>query len=134
MSMPPTTLCNLLLALYPFIPSLKTFISLNGYIQLVHDLDLAVYSPDGTRFSMWGSGHVDAVNNVERVIVPAETVAEFNGTWGVRVWSKRLAANETQAYALVVTGAIAPPEENGGTVARVRETSTMTSLTSSTDT
>lgn len=99
----------------------------------MHDLDLAVYSPDGTRFSMWDSGEVDAVNNVERVIVLAETVAEFDGTWGVRVWSKRLAANETQAYALVVTGAIAPPEENDGTVARVRVSSTMSSLTSPTD-
>lgn len=78
---------------------------------------------------MWKSGQVDNVNNVERVIVPAETVADFDGTWGVRVWSKRLAAKETQAYALVVTGAIAPPEENDGTVARVRETSTMTSST-----
>lgn len=86
-------------------------------LQLVHDLDLAVYSPGGTRYSMWTTGAVDSVNNNERVIVPAEDVEADPGTWAVRVWSKRLAASVSQSYSLVVTGAISPPSGNDGAIA-----------------
>ena len=83
----------------------------------MHDLDLAVYSPSGTRYSMWSSGEVDAVNNNERVVIPAKDVDRDPGNWKVRVWSKRLVGSDSQNYSLVVTGAIEPPAEGNGNIA-----------------
>lgn len=108
-------------------------------VQLLHDLDLAVFSPTGVRYSMWHSGETDSVNVNERVVVPVSHLEQYrsnnsigednndtnaataaaagdednddygshDGIWIVRVWSKRLTV-ETQAYSLVVTGAISP--------------------------
>lgn len=93
-------------------------------VQLLHDLDLAVFSPTGVRYTMWHSGDADSVNVIERIIVPVSHLKEYdvvapadddddvevsknNDTWVVRVWSKRLTV-EAQAYSLVVTGAISP--------------------------
>ena len=72
--------------------------------QLVHDLDLAVSSPNGTRYTMWTSGETDDANVNERVIVDAVEVQ--NGTWTVWVWAKLLTVAEYQRYSLVVNGAI----------------------------
>lgn len=83
----------------------------------MHDLDLAVYSPSGARYSMWISGEVDAANNNERVIVSAEDVDGDPGKWAVRVWSKRLVGSDSQNYSLVVTGAIGPPTGNNRDIA-----------------
>lgn len=92
-------------------------------VQLLHDLDLAVFSPTGVRYTMWHSGDADSVNVIERVVVPVSHLEEYdddddddaggdsaskrNSTWVVRVWAKRLTV-EVQAYSLVVTGAISP--------------------------
>lgn len=88
-------------------------------VQLIHDLDLAVYSPGGVRYSMWASGDVDAANNNERVIVPAEDVEADPGTWAVRVWAKRLVASSAQSYSLVVSGAIGPAADGDGAISEV---------------
>lgn len=48
-------------------------------IQLVHNLDLVVASPDGTTYRMWGSDTTDNRNVNERVIVDATDVV--TGTW-----------------------------------------------------
>ncbi|CAM9668187.1 unnamed protein product, partial [Laminaria digitata] len=71
--------------------------------QLVHDLDLAVNSPSGIRYTMWASGDVDVANVNERVIVDALDVE--SGTWAVWVWAKSL-TTDFQRYSLVVNGAI----------------------------
>lgn len=73
--------------------------------QLVHDLDLTVSSPNGTRYRMWKSGEVDDANVNERVIVDACDVE--SGTWTVRVSAKAL-TTDVQSYSLVVNGAISP--------------------------
>lgn len=73
--------------------------------QLVHDLDLAVNSPSGTKYTMWKSGKVDDANVNERVIVDACDVE--TGTWTVRVSAKAL-TTDVQSYSLVVSGAIIP--------------------------
>ena len=73
--------------------------------QLVHDLDLAVISPSGTRYTMWASGKTDTVNVNERVIVDAEDVE--SGVWLVWVWAKSL-TTDAQSYSLVVNGGISP--------------------------
>lgn len=73
--------------------------------QLVHDLDLAVISPSGTRHTMWASGATDTSNVNERVIVDAADVE--SGTWSVWVWAKVL-STDVQSYSLVVNGAISP--------------------------
>lgn len=85
----------------------------NTVSKLVHDLDLAVYSPSGKRYSMWKSGAVDILNNNERVIVPEKDIEADPGTWTVRVWAKRLSASSLQNYSLVVTGAIGPVDGDG---------------------
>lgn len=82
-------------------------------VQLIHDLDLAVYSPSWTRYSMWRTGVVDAVNPNERVIIPSGVVE--SGTWTVYVWAKRLTTG-TQSYSLVVNGAISPVAANATAV------------------
>lgn len=71
--------------------------------QLVHDLDLAVISPSGARYTMWASGDADDANVNERVIVDALDVE--SGTWTVWVWAKSL-TTDFQRYSLVVNGAI----------------------------
>lgn len=81
-------------------------------IQLVHDLDLAVSSPSGTRYTMWESGDADEVNVNERVIVNAADVE--TGTWAVWVWAKSL-NTDSQSYSLVVNGAISPGTGAGST-------------------
>lgn len=73
--------------------------------QLVHDLDLAVSSPSGSRHTMWQSGVADDSNVNERVIVDASDVE--SGTWTVSVRSNSL-TTEFQSYSLVVNGAISP--------------------------
>ncbi|CAM9691381.1 unnamed protein product [Scytosiphon promiscuus] len=73
--------------------------------QLVHDLDLAVISPSGTRYTMWTSGATDTSNVNERVIVDAADVE--SGTYSVWVWAKML-STDVQSYSLVVNGAISP--------------------------
>lgn len=70
--------------------------------QLQHDLDLTVTAPDGTVYTMWDSGDADTVNVNERVVVP---VISQGGFWTVKVSSKAL-LSDTQAYSLVVTGAV----------------------------
>lgn len=75
--------------------------------QLLHDLDLAVISPSGTRYTMWRSGEVDKVNVNERVIVSAGDVSADSGMWTIWVWAKGL-TTDVQAYSLAVTGAISP--------------------------
>eukprot|EP00752_Nemacystus_decipiens_P004360 g3984.t1 len=79
--------------------------------QLVHDLDLAVISPSGVRYTMWDSGRTDTVNVNERVIVDAADVE--TGVWSVWVWAKRLAITDEQSYSLVVNGAISPATDVG---------------------
>lgn len=74
-------------------------------VQLVHDLDLAVISPTGVRYTMWATGDTDLVNVNERVVVDADDVE--TGTWSVWVWAKPLSTDE-QSYSLVVNGAISP--------------------------
>ena len=78
--------------------------------QLVHDLDLAVISPSGTRYTMWASGKTDTVNVNERVIVDAADIE--SGTWSVWVWAKSL-TTDVQSYSLVVHGAISPATGEG---------------------
>lgn len=73
-------------------------------VQLQHDLDLKVTSPDGTVYTMWLSGEADSANVIERVIVPSADVEASNGTWIVTVTSGILTENGSQAYSLVVTG------------------------------
>ena len=73
--------------------------------QLVHDLDLAVISPRGVRYTMWASGVTDTVNMNERVIVDAEDME--SGVWLVWVWAKSL-TTDAQSYSLVVNGGISP--------------------------
>ena len=73
--------------------------------QLVHDLDLAVSSPSGTRYTMWASGEADDANVNERVIVDPSDVE--SGTWTVSVSAKSL-TTDVQSYSLVVNGAISP--------------------------
>lgn len=75
-------------------------------VQLVHDLDLTVVSPNGTMHTMWSSGEKDAVNVNERVVVGAADVE--SGTWTVLVSSNALSTAEEQSYSLVVNGAIGP--------------------------
>eukprot|EP00752_Nemacystus_decipiens_P015150 g13496.t1 len=77
-------------------------------VQLVNDLDLRVYAPNGEKFYMWAENPWDTVNVNERVIISAEDVeANGSGTWEVRVRARDL-ATESQSYSLVVTGAISP--------------------------
>ncbi|CAN0492660.1 unnamed protein product, partial [Scytosiphon promiscuus] len=71
--------------------------------QLVHDLDLAVSAPSGTRYTMWEAGETDEVNVNERVIVAGSEVE--SGIWTVSVWAKSL-TTDFQSYSLVVNGAI----------------------------
>lgn len=81
--------------------------------QLVHDLDLAMISPNGTRYTMWASGVADIVNVNERVIVDAEDIE--SGTWTVVVSAKTL-STDNQSYSLVVNGAISPGTGMGADV------------------
>lgn len=74
--------------------------------QLVHDLDLTVFSPSGTTYTMWSTGEKDAVNVNERVVVDAADVE--SGTWTVLVSSNSFTVDDTQTYSLVVNGAISP--------------------------
>ncbi|CAN0052316.1 unnamed protein product, partial [Hapterophycus canaliculatus] len=78
--------------------------------QLLHDLDLTVVSPNGTRHTMWSSGVTDTSNVNERVIIDAADVE--SGTWSVWVWAKRL-STDAQSYSLVVNGAISPATDAG---------------------
>ena len=78
--------------------------------QLVHDLDLTVSSPSGTRYTMWDSGDADEDNVNERVIVDAADVE--SGTWAVWVWAQAL-TTDFQSYSLVVNGAISPGTGDG---------------------
>ena len=72
-------------------------------VQLQHDLDLSVTSPSGDVYTMWTSGAKDTVNVNERVIVP--TGSCMDGIYTVTVSAEEL-LTESQAYSLVVTGAI----------------------------
>ncbi|CAN0198488.1 unnamed protein product, partial [Ectocarpus sp. 6 AP-2014] len=92
-------------------------------VQLVHDLDLVVISPNGTRYTMWASGVTDSSNVNERVIVDADDVE--TGTWSVWIWADNL-TTDVQSYSLVVNGAISP-----GTGVGAIERSSSTSSTSS---
>lgn len=82
--------------------------SLSGY-QLVNDLDLAVYSPSGVKYTMWDY-EPDSSNVIERVVIPASVDAAENGTWIVAV--SALSLSDVQPYSLVVTGAF--DVESGG--------------------
>ncbi|CBN78745.1 peptidase S8 and S53 [Ectocarpus siliculosus] len=86
--------------------------------QLVNDLDLRVYAPDGTRYCMWDDNCWDTSNVNERVIVPAEVVAQFSATdeWEVRVRGRDFTVGDTVSFSLVVTGAISPPIEGNSAV------------------
>ncbi|CAN0413394.1 unnamed protein product [Scytosiphon promiscuus] len=85
----------------------------SAVIQLVHDLDLEVVSPNGTTHIMWATtGKVDTRNVNERVVIAAADVE--SGTWTVRVSTKGL-LTDSQSYSLVVNGAIvASPSETFG--------------------
>lgn len=82
--------------------------------QLLHDLDLSLMAPSGFRYTMWRTGRVDSTNVNERVIVPATLMESETGVWQVWVWAKSLTTS-TQAYSLVVTGAISPSLPVNGT-------------------
>ena len=71
----------------------------------MNDLDLTVVGPDGSTLYRMFSDRVDDRHVIERVIVPADTVSENNGTWTVTVSSSGLTTG-TQPYSLVVTGPI----------------------------
>lgn len=75
-------------------------------VQLVHDLDLEIVSPNGTQHRMWGT-RADKRNVIECVIVPAEDVDLDNaGDWIIQVSSRSL-TTASQPYSLVVSGPIA---------------------------
>ena len=95
--------------------------------QQVHDLDLAVISPSGVRYTMWASGETDLVNVNERVIIDAAEVE--TGVWSVWVWAKRLTVSDEQSYSLVVNGAISPATDVGA-VERSFSTSSFNSMDS----
>ena len=75
--------------------------------RLVNDLDLILYSPDGTIyrgnvFSNGASipnGQADSLNNVERINIPASVITT-NGNWQIKI---QHSGGVSQAYALVVT-------------------------------
>ncbi|CAM9670039.1 unnamed protein product [Ectocarpus fasciculatus] len=92
-------------------------------VQLVHDLDLVVVSPNGTRYTMWDSGVTDSANVNERVIVDADDVE--TGTWSVWIWADSL-MTDSQSYSLVVNGAISPGTGLGA-IERSSSTSSMSS-------
>jgi uncharacterized repeat protein (TIGR01451 family) len=74
---------------------------------LVNDLDLEVIGPDGTHY--YGNGVAwDRVNNVEGVDILTPTL----GTYTVVVRAHNI-AQETQPYALVVSGALSDPRCQG---------------------
>ncbi len=84
---------------------------------LVHDLDLELVAPDGSRFA--GNGPVtgapfDRMNNVERVAFDAAAA----GTWRLRVLAHRVAPAARQGFAVVVTGALEAPPARRRPVAR----------------
>ncbi|CAM9519334.1 unnamed protein product [Ectocarpus fasciculatus] len=87
--------------------------------QLVNDLDLRVYAPDGTKYCMWDNNCWDTSNVNERIIVPAEDVAQFSATdmWEVRVRGRDFTVGDTVDYSLVVTGAISPPSSGSAATA-----------------
>lgn len=90
-------------------------------VQLVHNLDLIVVSPDGvTTHRMWGSDIGDATNVNERVIVDAADVE--TGTWTVWVYANAL-TTDVQAYSLVVTGAVSPGTGEGASAGSSFDTS-----------
>lgn len=70
---------------------------------LLNDLDLSLIAPDGSEYTMWGPGIQDTSNVNERVII--SSVPE-TGWWSVTVSSKAFIMDETQAYSLVITGAV----------------------------
>lgn len=80
-------------------------------VQLINDLDLRVYTPNGTKHTMWSDNPWDAVNVNERVIIGATDVTS-SGSWMVRVRS-RMFSTDSQSYSLVVTGAISPSISEG---------------------
>ncbi|HIF45565.1 MAG TPA: hypothetical protein EYQ73_02070 [Candidatus Poseidoniales archaeon] len=75
--------------------------------HLVNDLDLILYSPDGTIyrgnvFSNGASipnGQADSINNVERINIPASVIST-SGNWQVKI---QHSGGVSQTYALVVT-------------------------------
>ena len=72
-------------------------------VQLVHDLDLYVTAPSGTRYTMW-SDEADVTNVIERVVISVENfAAEESGTWTVSV-SANMLTTDFQPYSLVVLG------------------------------
>lgn len=90
-------------------------------VQLVHNLDLTLVSPDGvTTHTMWGSGIVDEANVNERVIIDAADVE--TGTWTIWVTAGVL-TTDAQAYSLVVNGAISPGTGEGAVAASSWDTS-----------
>ncbi|CAN0198353.1 unnamed protein product [Ectocarpus sp. 6 AP-2014] len=99
-------------------------------VQLVHNLDLVVVSPDGTTYRMWGSDTTDNRNVNERVIVDATDVV--TGTWTVWVWANRL-VTDSQSYSLVVNGAISPGTGEGASGSSSFEVSSSVTSASSED-
>ncbi len=87
--------------------------------QVVHDLDLAVTAPSGSRFTMWLGGQADTANVIERVIISAgDFAAEESGKWTVSVSANEL-STESQSYSLVVWG----PFGNGTAIGVVTDES-----------
>lgn len=78
-----------------------------------------MYAPDGTKYCMWDDNCWDTSNVNERVIVPAEDVAQFSATdmWQVRVRGRDFTVGDTVDYSLVVTGAISPPSSGSAATA-----------------
>lgn len=72
-------------------------------VQLQHDLDLTVTSPNGRSYTMWSSGR-DDMNVVERIIVPSADMDDEPGTWTVVVSSGSLGDPDPQPFSLVITG------------------------------
>ncbi|CBN77323.1 Peptidase S8 and S53, subtilisin, kexin, sedolisin [Ectocarpus siliculosus] len=99
-------------------------------VQLVHNLDLVVVSPDGTTYRMWGSDTTDNRNVNERVIVDATDVV--TGTWTVWVWANNL-VTDSQSYSLVVNGAISPGTGEGASGSSSFEVSSSATSASSED-
>lgn len=88
--------------------------------QLVHNLDLMVISPDNVIHRMWGTDLADSTNVNERVIVDAADVT--TGTWTIWVYANAL-TTDTQAYSLVVNGAVSPGTGEGASAGSDFDTS-----------
>ncbi len=85
--------------------------------ELVHDLDLELIGPAGTRAAGNASltgGAFDRANNVEKADIERAAVGE----WLVRVHGYRVTAGQRQPFAVVVAGDLAPESSRRRVVRR----------------